>query len=92
VSGLPAKPPGALKKGEKTMENGLRQWLLRRLDALKKSVLADMHRMASGWAGQELPAASMQTRARAQGKTGLKLSFNSRRKMPWRVFVHRLGH
>jgi hypothetical protein len=74
------------------MERGLWFWLEGRLESLKKSVLTDMHRMACGWAGRELPTAPLESRSKGQGKTGLQFPLRSRQSLNWKGFVTRLGH
>jgi hypothetical protein len=74
------------------MERGLRIWLEGRLETLKKSVLADMHRMACGWAGKELPIAPRDARSSDQGKPDLHFPLRSRQNMSWKGFVTRFGH
>jgi len=74
------------------MERGMWFWLAARLDSLKKSFMADMHRMACGWAGRELPAAPTESRANEPGKPGLQFPSHSRQNLRWKGFVARLGH
>lgn len=74
------------------MERGSWFWLEGRLNALKKSFMVDMHRMACGWAGRELPAAPMGIRPIDQGKPHLQFPTHSRQNLRWKGFVARLGH
>jgi hypothetical protein len=82
----------ALRKGEKTMERGVWFWLEEQRDALKALVLADMHRMACGWAGKELPTAPMEDCSNKDGKPDLQFPLRSRQNLNWKGFVTRLGH
>jgi hypothetical protein len=91
-SGTPEKPVRGIAKGEKTMERGLGSWMEGWVAAAKKGVLADMHRMASGWAGKELPVAPTESRSCRWGKPDLKFPLCSRQKMGWKGFVARVVH
>jgi hypothetical protein len=74
------------------MERGVWFWLEEQRDTWKASVLADMHRMACGWAGKELPTAPMDTYSNKEGKPDLQFPLRSRQSLNWKGFVTRLGH
>jgi hypothetical protein len=89
---MAGKSGEAFRKGEKTMESDVWTWLEKQRNACKASVLADMHRMACGWAGKELPTAPMATCSNEKGKPDLQFPLRSRQNLNWKGFVTRLGH
>jgi hypothetical protein len=55
---------------------------------LKRAFLADMHRMASGWAPERIPLAQFKT---PPPEARLKFSLRSRQKLGWMAFMIRIG-
>ena len=69
----------------------LRGWLNSLISIVKESARKDMHRMACGWSGRDLPIAPIDSPPPVRIPS-LSFSLRSRQKLGWMGFVIRNSH